>query len=498
MSHGGDTTMALVGAVVLVMLSGLFSGLNLGLMSFTGDDLGLVISGSSDKQEVAHAKAIRPVRARGNLLLCTLLLGNTLVNAVIAILLSDLTSGIVGAIVTTALILVFGEIIPQSVCSRYALLVGAAVLPIVQFFIFICYPIAYPISLLLDWLLGREISGVFSRQGLLALIKLNVESEAHAAESGLTKADMRVLAGALTYQDHVVADVMTNLADVFSLSIEAELDKDTILSILSRGNTRIPVYDGAPSSIVALLFCKDLLGIGFERSLSLRSVVASFNAHKRVRYVGKQTKLNDALAQCQHDRVHMLIVAGDGSGDPTSAAAAGGGGSRGGGSTSVVACGIVTMEDFLEEILQEHIVDETDFFVPLHGFGDEEVEELVNPAKGSAARTGNGAEQEEMVAPLAKRKSPPAAAVRIALARGKTGLARVQDRKGAQSPVALQRLNSRVYDTTALLKSLGTQQQQQQQQQQRQQAEEERAPGAASFGSGKWFSKASSPSKEIL
>jgi hypothetical protein len=169
MPDNGNTA-ALVGAVSLVLLSGLFSGLNLGLMSFTDDDLGLVIEGSSDQAEVANAKAIRPVRAQGNLLLCTLLLGNTLVNAVIAILLSDLTSGLVGTLVTTALILVFGEIVPQSVCSRHALAVGAAVLPIVKAFVFVCWPIAYPISVLLDWLLGREISGVFSRQGLLALI----------------------------------------------------------------------------------------------------------------------------------------------------------------------------------------------------------------------------------------------------------------------------------------------------------------------------------------
>ena len=157
MPDNGNTA-ALVGAVSLVLLSGLFSGLNLGLMSFTDDDLGLVIEGSSDQAEVANAKAIRPVRAQGNLLLCTLLLGNTLVNAVIAILLSDLTSGLVGTLVTTALILVFGEIVPQSVCSRHALAVGAAVLPIVKAFVFVCWPIAYPISVLLDWLLGREIS----------------------------------------------------------------------------------------------------------------------------------------------------------------------------------------------------------------------------------------------------------------------------------------------------------------------------------------------------
>lgn len=98
-----DTAVSILLAALLVALSGLFSGLNLGLMSFTEDDLGIVIDGSEDVQEKKNAQAIRPVRSRGNLLLCTLLLGNTLVNAVIAILLSDLTSGLIGTVVTTAL-----------------------------------------------------------------------------------------------------------------------------------------------------------------------------------------------------------------------------------------------------------------------------------------------------------------------------------------------------------------------------------------------------------
>ena len=95
-----DTYLSILGAAALVALSGLFSGLNLGLMSFTEDDLRVIIEGSTDADEIAHAQAIRPIRARGNLLLCTLLLGNTLVNAVIAVLLSDLTSGLIGTLVT--------------------------------------------------------------------------------------------------------------------------------------------------------------------------------------------------------------------------------------------------------------------------------------------------------------------------------------------------------------------------------------------------------------
>jgi len=65
------------------------------------------------------------MRLQGNLLLCTLLLGNTVINSAISILIADLTSGTVGLLVSTVLILIVGEIIPQSICTRHGLFVGA-------------------------------------------------------------------------------------------------------------------------------------------------------------------------------------------------------------------------------------------------------------------------------------------------------------------------------------------------------------------------------------
>ncbi len=200
-------TLNIAFAVVLLTISGLFSGLNLGLMSFTDDDLGLVISGSDDPREIMYARRIRPIRRHGNLLLCTLLLGCTLVNAIIAVLLADLTGGVAGTIATTAAIVVFGEIVPQSICSRHALKVGCYSLPVVYVFLIVFFPIAWPISRILDYVLGREVSGVFTRKKLGALIRLNVESAAHQKESGLSAADGRVLTGALTYKDLAVGEV---------------------------------------------------------------------------------------------------------------------------------------------------------------------------------------------------------------------------------------------------------------------------------------------------
>ncbi len=49
-----------------------------------------------------------------------------------------------------------GEIIPQAVCSRHGLAVGAHAAWFVQALMYLCGVVAYPISLLLDWILGHE------------------------------------------------------------------------------------------------------------------------------------------------------------------------------------------------------------------------------------------------------------------------------------------------------------------------------------------------------
>merc|ERR1719356_1987710 len=110
--------------VILLLFSALFSGLTLGLMSLDPSGLEIVMSNKDDPSLARAAKAIYPVRLNGNLLLCTLLWGNVGVNSLLSILMADLTSGVVGFIASTVAIVIFGEIIPQALCSRYSLQIG--------------------------------------------------------------------------------------------------------------------------------------------------------------------------------------------------------------------------------------------------------------------------------------------------------------------------------------------------------------------------------------
>lgn len=352
--------------VVLNMLSGIFSGLNLGLMSLTEDDLKLLIESypEGDRRR-RDAELILPVRKRGNLLLCTLLIGNTLVNVMLSITTASLWTYLFGVgtlgnvfalVLPTCLIVIFGEIVPQSACSRYALRVGAVTLPLTYVFLVVCFVVAWPVSVILDKLLGDEPSQSFTRKSLLVLFQLNSADP----EADITQDDLKILGGALKYMEHKVSQVMTPIESVFSLPDTAKLDKDTILEILKHGHTRIPIYHESRENIVGIFFCKDILGIDFNHTMPIQEVIATFQADKRIRRVSKDMMLNDAFTVCKRERVHLLIVTDDqvattsGPARPT--------------------VGIITVEDIVEDIIQEELVDEDD--------------EVVDAAKAKFSRSG--------------------------------------------------------------------------------------------------------------
>ena len=115
-------------AILLLLLAALFSGLTLGVLGL--DPLELeVIEAAGSEEDRKHAAIIKPVRAQGNLLLCTLVLGNVAVTSLESILMADLSGGLIGFLLTTVLVVVFGEIVPQAFCARYGLAIGAKAAP---------------------------------------------------------------------------------------------------------------------------------------------------------------------------------------------------------------------------------------------------------------------------------------------------------------------------------------------------------------------------------
>ncbi len=309
--------------IVLIILSATFSGLTLGFFSLNKNDLKRKAK-LGDRQ----ARKIYQLRKNGNLLLTTLLVGNVAANATLSIFLGSIASGFTAGVIATGLIVIFGEIVPQATFSRYAMSLGSKLAWLVRVFRIILFPVCWPLSWLLDKLLGAEMPTVYSKHELIKLIEEHEDAE----ESAIDKDEERIIKGALSYSDKKVEDVMTPRTEMFALKHEENLSKNTINKIKNSGHSRIPVYREYRDEIVGVLYVKDLVGGKWDNKNALEA------ARKDVIYVDQNKNLDDLLNDFKKTRCHLFVALTEFGG----------------------VAGIVTIEDVLEEIIGVEIVDEYD------------------------------------------------------------------------------------------------------------------------------------------
>ncbi|XP_063752773.1 metal transporter CNNM4 [Eleginops maclovinus] len=324
----------------LLVLSGMFSGLNLGLMALDPMELRIVQSCGTDKEK-KYARKIEPIRRKGNYLLCSLLLGNVLVNTTLTILLDDLTKSGIGAVVASTVgIVIFGEIVPQALCSRHGLAVGANTIMVTKLFMLLTFPLSWPISKLLDCVLGQEIGTVYNREKLVEMLKVT------EPYNDLVKEELNMIQGALELRTKTVEDVMTPVGDCFMIHSDTVLDFNTMSEIMESGYTRIPVYEHERSNIVDILYVKDLAFVDPDDCTTLKTITKFYN--HPVHFVFHDTKLDSMLEEFKKGKSHLAIVQkvnSEGEGDPF-----------------YQVLGLVTLEDVIEEIIKSEILDESDLY----------------------------------------------------------------------------------------------------------------------------------------
>ena len=307
-----------------------------------------IMSRSADEQQAKAARRIIPVREQGNLLLVTLLLINTIVTELLPLVLDTLYPGGVFALAASVTsIVLFGEIIPQAVCSRHALVIGSYMINFVKVARFVMYPIAAPIAYLLDKLLGEELGNVYSRDQLKGLIDVHSRNKFGV----LTDDETLILKGTLDFSQKTVADIMTEADDVLMLDIDTVLNRKTLKWIMKVGHSRIPLYTKIRSNVVALLLVKQLLLVDPSQNIAVRELISRKKRAHKIRvsppiYCSCTTLLPDLLNEFQMGRSHMAIVFDDIQKPEEERRF----------------LGVVTLEDIIEEVIMEEIQDETDVY----------------------------------------------------------------------------------------------------------------------------------------
>ena len=312
---------------LLLLLSALFSGLNLGLMSLDPYTLKRKVNLGNKE-----ARAIYTLRKQGNLLLCSLLIGNCAVNATMALLLGNITTGLIAGITATGLIVVFGEIVPQAVFSRHALRLGAKTIWLAWIFVIIAYPIAKPISFLLDKALGGELPTIFSKREIRALLR-----EQHKLGKELQQHEVEIIEKSLGFSDKMVKEVMTPRQNVLFLKPTDMIGQNLLQKLQEHGHSRVPVFDYYKKRVVGILFAKDLLFLDPGDGIMVRDIM-----RKQVGKVRDTDHLDKVLRLFRYGRVHLFVVV----------------------NAQNKMTGIITLEDVLEEIVGE-IVDEHDRWIDM-------------------------------------------------------------------------------------------------------------------------------------
>lgn len=331
-----------------LILAAAVAGLTLGLMSLDSTALDIVMK-SSDESQAKAARLIKPIREQGNLLLVTLLLSNTLAAELLPLVLDALVpGGIFSLIVSILSLMLFGEMIPQAICSRHPLYFGAKLIGFVKVLRIVMYPIAAPIAFLLDVLLGEELGTIYSREELKNLIDVHLKSKV------LTSDESTILKGTLEFTQKTVDSIMTHSKNVFALDIDSVLDRQTMINILKKGHSRIPLYEGTKSNIICLLLVKQLILVNPDEQepVPIRRLISNIQTNHKIRVApawecSKNTPIAGLLNFFQIGRSHMAVVYDDVTKEPDQRKF----------------IGIVTIEDIIEEILQEEIVDETDLYI---------------------------------------------------------------------------------------------------------------------------------------
>ncbi|KAM6555756.1 hypothetical protein CsatB_002775 [Cannabis sativa] len=390
---------------VLVLFSGITSGLALGLLSFTQVDLEVLIK-SGQFHDQKNAAKILPLIKNEHLLLCTLLISKSLAMEALPTFLDSILPSWAAIIMSVTLVVAFAEVIPQAVCSRYGLRIGAKMSSFVRLLLFIFFPISKPISKLLDWLLGEGHSVLLRRAELKTLVDLHANEAGKGGE--LSHHETMIINGALDLTQKIAKDAMTPISETFSLEINSKLDMQTMGLIASKGHSRIPVYSGSKTNIIGLILVKNLFFCNPENETPIKHMTL-----RRIPRVYDNWPLYDILNQFQKGHSHMAAVVRskdikhdhkDSNVDKHSLINL----NLTPGETQAHSCifyqkehltisnetspsysfedgdvscgtrqplqidsseeviGIITMEDVMEELLQEDILDETDQYVDVH------------------------------------------------------------------------------------------------------------------------------------
>ncbi|MEE2987294.1 MAG: hemolysin family protein [Nitrospinota bacterium] len=315
--------------VILLVCSAFFSACEAAYFSLSSFQLSELMKKRSRTGRLVNSLLEKPRE-----LLITIYIGNELVNIAISVittsiallLFGDWGIGIaIGA--ATFLLLIFGEIVPKSMSLKFAQ----------SYSLFAAYPLAFfsklvqPIQKFFSKVTEKLISdlgfnSLLRKKPIITDEEFKTMVQVGEGEGTIDSEESTLIHNVIKFGETTVGDIMVPKIDMFTVHIGDGLD-DILPKIIENFYSRVPVFDQEEENILGVLFTKDL-----NRFKSLPR--ENFNLNNVIRpifSVPKSKKVKELLQEFRKIKRHMAIILDEfGS-----------------------LCGLVTLEDILEELVGE-------------------------------------------------------------------------------------------------------------------------------------------------
>lgn len=326
-----STHTLLLALIVFLVISGFFSVAETSMMALNRYRLKHLV-----KTGHRGARLTAQLLARPDRLLGVVLLGNNLINAASAALVTYLTFRFFGeselalsaaTLVVTFVILVFSEITPKVIGATYPEKIAFPAAFVLTPLLRIAYPVVWFVNLFVNGLL--RIAGLKSDMDSQGQKLTLEELRTLVLEGGnfLPQKHRNMLVNLVDLESATVDDIMTPRSQIDAVDIEASAE-ELRRQIATSNHTRIPVYEGSIENIVGVLHVRKFLNIvgseDFDREHFSRILRAPY-------FIPMGTPLLTQLQHFQEQQDRMGLVV-DEYGE---------------------LMGLVTLEDIVEEIIGE-------------------------------------------------------------------------------------------------------------------------------------------------
>jgi len=335
-----STAPQLIALVILLMLSAFFSSAETALTTINKIKLR-----SLEDEGNKKAATVRKLVENPGKLLSAILIGNNIVNlsasSLTTVFATDLckkagwsipVSTVVGIAtgILTLLVLLFGEIMPKTLATRYNMQLSLVYAPVISALTVILTPLIFIINLMSSGLLklfgaDKNKKASMTENELLTIIDVSHE------EGVIEREEREMITNVVDFGDSLAKDVMVPRIDIVFASIDDSYD-DLAAVFMEEKYSRIPVYENSKDNVIGIVNLKDLFCYkGSKEDFVLRDFL------REPFFTYEYQKTSELMLKMRDQSFNIAIVL-----DEYGATA-----------------GLITLEDLLEEIVGE-IRDEYD------------------------------------------------------------------------------------------------------------------------------------------